>query len=373
MTWVFPRDSLKSFPPALSPDYKSTVKRSHTKPLVVIPHTLSELTGPVYGHERCAPATMTLPPNTLANRSVSASSCVDGYSMRPAGRPQRFGRGLAGQRVRSLIGTSASSTTRRSIRIFRGWTHGNGQDGAYKFITIQPGAYPWANHPNAWRPAHIHFSVFGPAFLSRLVTQAYFPGDPLFRYDPIFQSVAERRRASGWCPFSIPTTRNPNGRSAFDSTSCCAAAMPRRWRPNSVHNQTARHYTIPDRRPFLHLRADATGQYECNDAFTNNLMTADASGERIRIEGRVFDGDGKPVPDCMLEIWQADAQGRFADPQDKRALPNSKFRGYGRCGTGAIGEIRVRHHQAGAGRRSRRQAAGAAYSRGDFRPRHALA
>ena len=66
-------------------------------------------------------------------------------------------------------------------------------------------------------------------------------------------------------------------------------------------------------------------------------MTPDAPRDRIRVEGKVFDGDGAPIPDCMLEIWQADSQGRFADPQDKRALPNATFRGFGRCGTDANG------------------------------------
>ena len=89
--------------------------------------------------------------------------------------------------------------------------------------------------------------------------------------------------------------------------------------------------------PFFKYGLTPNGQYEWNDAFTNNLVTPDASGDRIRVEGRVFDGDGQPVPDCMLEVWQADAQGRFADPQDKRALPNAKFRGFGRCGTDANG------------------------------------
>src|SRR6266700_4012742 len=65
--------------------------------------------------------------------------------------------------------------------------------GYYKFVTIKPGAYPWGNHHNAWRPAHIHFSVFGPAFISRLVTQMYFPGDPLFPFDPIFNSVTDEK------------------------------------------------------------------------------------------------------------------------------------------------------------------------------------
>ena len=78
-------------------------------------------------------------------------------------------------------------------------------------------------------------------------------------------------------------------------------------------------------------------KYEWNDAFSNNLITTDVTGERIRIEGRVFDGDGAVVPDCMLEVWQADAQGRFADLQDKRALPNASFRGFGRVGTNKDG------------------------------------
>ena len=90
--------------------------------------------------------------------------------------------------------------------------------------------------------------------------------------------------------------------------------------------------------PFFKYGLTPNGKYDWNDAFTNNLVTADTSGERIRIEGRVFDGDGQPVSDCMLEIWQADAQGRFSDPQDKRALPNSTFKGFGRCGTDANGD-----------------------------------
>jgi protocatechuate 3,4-dioxygenase alpha subunit len=89
--------------------------------------------------------------------------------------------------------------------------------------------------------------------------------------------------------------------------------------------------------PFFAYGLTPTGRYDWNDAFSNNLVTPDATGERIRIEGRVFDGDGQPVSDCMLEIWQADAQGRFADPKDKRGMPNSKFRGFGRCGTDSSG------------------------------------
>ena len=67
------------------------------------------------------------------------------------------------------------------------------EHGRYRFITVKPGAYPWGNHPNAWRPSHIHFSVFGPELGSRLVTQMYFPGDPLMRHDPILQSIPDER------------------------------------------------------------------------------------------------------------------------------------------------------------------------------------
>ena len=80
--------------------------------------------------------------------------------------------------------------------------------GFYSFVTIKPGAYPWRNHDNAWRPAHIHFSLFGPAFVTRLITQMYFPGDPLFAYDPILQSIPdERARERLVSKFDLETTK----------------------------------------------------------------------------------------------------------------------------------------------------------------------
>lgn len=85
--------------------------------------------------------------------------------------------------------------------------------------------------------------------------------------------------------------------------------------------------------PFFAYGLVSNGAYDWPDAFTHDLVTPDASGERIRIVGNVYDGDGAMVPDAMLEIWQADSQGRFNDPQDTRALPNNSFKGFGRCGT----------------------------------------
>jgi protocatechuate 3,4-dioxygenase beta subunit len=80
-------------------------------------------------------------------------------------------------------------------------------DGVYRFVTVKPGAYPWRNHHNAWRPAHIHLSLFGPSFLTRLVTQMYFPGDPLFAQDPIFNSVPERARERMVCQLDLAATQ----------------------------------------------------------------------------------------------------------------------------------------------------------------------
>jgi protocatechuate 3,4-dioxygenase, alpha subunit len=89
--------------------------------------------------------------------------------------------------------------------------------------------------------------------------------------------------------------------------------------------------------PYFKYGLTPGGAYHWNDAFGSDLVTPDVSGERIRIVGQVFDGDGVPIVDSMLEIWQADAQGRFADPQDSRATPNAAFKGFGRCGTDANG------------------------------------
>ncbi|MBI3701231.1 MAG: protocatechuate 3,4-dioxygenase subunit alpha [Afipia sp.] len=89
--------------------------------------------------------------------------------------------------------------------------------------------------------------------------------------------------------------------------------------------------------PYFKYGLTPGGAYQWNDAFGNDLVTPDAAGERIRIVGQIFDGDGKPINDSMLEIWQADAQGRFADSKDSRAIPNSVFKGFGRCGTDSNG------------------------------------
>lgn len=94
--------------------------------------------------------------------------------------------------------------------------------------------------------------------------------------------------------------------------------------------------------PYFKYGLTPGNDYAWNDAFSNDLVTPDVTGERIRIVGQVFDGEGKVIPDSMLEIWQADAQGRFADPQDTRAAPNAAFKGFGRCGTDVRGGFEFR-------------------------------
>ncbi|MBA3791480.1 MAG: protocatechuate 3,4-dioxygenase subunit beta [Rubrobacter sp.] len=185
------RDS-ESQPPYLYPEYESTRLRAPGRPLVILPHTLSELTGPVYGHEKVGTLDHDLTRQhvgePLGERIIVTGRVLDGD-----GRPVRNSLIEAWQA--NAAGRYAHHGDRHPAPLDPNFT-GAGRcltdsEGRYRFVTVKPGAYPWGNHDNAWRPAHIHFSLFGPAFATRLVTQMYFPGDPLFEHDPIFQSVSD--------------------------------------------------------------------------------------------------------------------------------------------------------------------------------------
>ncbi len=174
-------------------DYGSTRARAPKQPLVEIPQTLSELTGPRFGKESLRAEHVDLSHfdggAALGERIIVAGRLID-----EDGRPIRdalieiWQCNAAGRYVHTrdqhdapldphFSGLGATVTD---------------DDGWYRFMTIRPGAYPWGNHPNAWRPAHIHFSLFGNAYAQRLVTQMYFPGDPLMPFDPIYNSTADR-------------------------------------------------------------------------------------------------------------------------------------------------------------------------------------
>ena len=194
MTLEYPRESVSVHPPLLYEGYRSTIKRAPKRPLVIMPHTLSELTGPVYGHEAVAEGDNDLT-KQHKGEPLGERIVVHGRVLDEDGRPVpdtllEIWQANACGRYIHVVDQHAAPLDPNFTGAGRTATD---KDGRYKFITVKPGSYPWGNHANAWRPAHIHFSLFGPSFLSRLVTQMYFPGDPLFEFDPIFHSVPDEK------------------------------------------------------------------------------------------------------------------------------------------------------------------------------------
>src|SRR5262249_17737705 len=196
-------------PASLHEPYGSTVRRAPRRPLIVLPPTLSEITGPVFGHEQIDEADHDLT-RQHAGEPLGERIIVSGRVLEDSGRPLprtliEIWQANAAGRYRHSRDNHPAPLDPNFSGAGRTLTDG---DGNYRFVTIKPGVYPWQNHENAWRPAHIHFSLFGPAFASRLVTQMYFPGDPLFAYDPIFQSIPdERARQRLIAAFDLATTR----------------------------------------------------------------------------------------------------------------------------------------------------------------------
>jgi len=181
-------------PPLLFPDYRSTRLRAPKRPLVVVPEHFRDLESPLYGH-----VDLGVLDNDLTRQHEGEPQgeriIVTGRLLEEDGRPVRnalveIWQANAGGRYRHEGDQHPAPLDPNFSGAGRTITD---RDGRYEFVTVKPGAYPWQNHPNAWRPAHIHFSVFGRAFSSRLVTQMYFPGDPLFEFDPIFRSVRDEK------------------------------------------------------------------------------------------------------------------------------------------------------------------------------------
>ena len=159
-------------------------------------------------------------------------------------------------------------------------------EGRYRFVTIKPGAYPWRNHPNAWRPAHIHFSLFGTSFLSRLVTQMYFPNDPLFPHDPIFNSIPGRTRAAA----ADLAVRSRSDRAGV------GARLPLRHRPARAGLHAVRRARMSDPARPIATSSQTVGPFFhfglATDAGLGQVVAPDATGERIQLRIRVLDGDG---------------------------------------------------------------------------------
>jgi protocatechuate 3,4-dioxygenase, beta subunit len=200
---------LTTHPPHLYPDYKSTLLRSPTRPLLIVPDNLRDLRMPVFGESCLGEFDHDLTKNARKNGE-------------PLGeRIKVFGRVLdASGRALPNVLVEIWQANAAGRYIHKAEIHdapldpnflGAGRvltdaEGRYAFYSIKPGAYPWGNHYNAWRPNHIHFSVIGPYLDQRLVTQMYFPGDPLFAYDPIFQSVPQHARELLIARFSMEQT-----------------------------------------------------------------------------------------------------------------------------------------------------------------------
>lgn len=179
-------------PPYLHPPYVSSIKRAPQQPLVMLPHTLTEITGPQFSEKDVNAKAFDLT-RQHSGEPLGERIIVSGRVIDEDGRPQRhtlveiWQANAAGRYLHKADQHEAPLDPN-----FTGCGHVlTDGEGRYRFVTIRPGAYPWRNHANAWRPAHIHFSVFGPAFATRLVTQMYFPGDPLIPFDPIFNCTAD--------------------------------------------------------------------------------------------------------------------------------------------------------------------------------------
>jgi protocatechuate 3,4-dioxygenase beta subunit len=196
-------------PPAPYEGYKSTAKRSPTKPLIYLSHTLSEVTGPLYGHSLIAETDNDLT-RQHDGEPLGERIIVTGRVLDSSGRP--VPNALIEIWQANAAGRYLHSTDQHPAPLDPNFSGAgrtlSDENGAYRFVTVKPGAYPWFNHYNAWRPQHIHFSIFGRAFLTRLITQMYFPGDPLFAHDPIYQSIPdERARARMVSRFDLETTQ----------------------------------------------------------------------------------------------------------------------------------------------------------------------
>jgi protocatechuate 3,4-dioxygenase beta subunit len=174
------------------PPYRSSLRRHPSRALVAVDPGVVERSGPVFGDRDVDPLDADL---TIAHRGepIGERIVIAGRVLDSWGRP------VPGQLVEVWQANAAGRYVHRRDQHpapldpnFTGTGRClTGPDGSYRFVTIKPGPYPWRNHQNAWRPAHVHFSLFGTRFTERLVTQMYFPGDPLFELDPIFRSITD--------------------------------------------------------------------------------------------------------------------------------------------------------------------------------------
>ncbi len=184
-------------PPAFFPDYKTSVTRSPQRAMISLDNTLSEITGPVFGHNILGELDNDLIHNfarsgesAIGPRIIVYGRVLDERGKGVAGALLEFWQANAGGRYRHRKEGYQAPLDPNFGGCGRTITD---DDGNYFFRTIQPGPYPWPNGPNDWRPAHIHFSIFGHGFAQRLITQMYFEGDPLIPICPIVRTIPDKR------------------------------------------------------------------------------------------------------------------------------------------------------------------------------------
>ncbi|HEX4689929.1 MAG TPA: protocatechuate 3,4-dioxygenase subunit beta [Solirubrobacteraceae bacterium] len=187
----FRRDDA-SHPALATPEYRSTALRAPRRERLLLNQTPTELTGPLFGAGRVGALDHDLTRQhdgePLGERIVVHGRVIEDDRRPVPGTLIEAWQANASGRYRHAVDRHPAPLDPNFTGAGRCLTDAEGR---FRFVTIRPGAYPWGNHENAWRPAHIHFSVFGRAFAQRLVTQMYFPGDPLFAHDPIFNSVRD--------------------------------------------------------------------------------------------------------------------------------------------------------------------------------------
>jgi protocatechuate 3,4-dioxygenase beta subunit len=202
--------------PVGHPGYRSTGLRAPLHTPVDLPHRLTEITGPLLGEGRITAADADLT-RQHAEEPQGQRIIVYGRVLDSDGRPVphtllEIWQANAAGRYRHVVDNWPAPLDPNFTGLGRALTDAEGR---YEFTTIKPGAYPWGNHHNAWRPAHIHFSLFGRAFTQRLVTQMYFPDDPLFGQDPIFNATPEAARSRMISRFDLERTV-PNWALAYE-------------------------------------------------------------------------------------------------------------------------------------------------------------
>jgi protocatechuate 3,4-dioxygenase beta subunit len=195
-------------PPYLFPSYVATRLRAPRRSLIALPPPRADRSGPAFGPDRLSGADADLtrqrPGEPLGERIIVHGRVVDSDRRPVRGGLIEVWQANAAGRYAHLADDHPAPLDPNFTGLGRTLTDGGGE---FRFVTIRPGAYPWRNHPNAWRPAHIHFSVFGDQFPQRLVTQMYFPGDPLFGQDPIFNAVPAGARERLVARFDLGATQ----------------------------------------------------------------------------------------------------------------------------------------------------------------------